>query len=48
MSVSTYFRYFPGKESVLLADDLSTVLLATLTAQPPQMTALAAFPHRGA
>ena len=43
VSVSTYFRYFPGKESVLLADDLSTVLLATLTAQPPQMTALAAF-----
>jgi AcrR family transcriptional regulator len=43
VSVSTYFRYFPGKESVLLADDLSTVLLATLTAQPPHLTALAAF-----
>lgn len=43
ISASTFFRYFPSKESVLLADDLSMVMLETLAAQPVEMTPIAAF-----
>ena len=43
VSASTFFRYFPSKESVLLADDLSAVILAALSSQPAAMTPLAAF-----
>lgn len=43
ISASTFFRYFPSKESVLLADDLSGVMLEMLAAQPLEMTPIAAF-----
>lgn len=43
VSASTFFRYFPGKESVLLADELSTVMLAALENQPRELSAVAAF-----
>lgn len=43
VSVSTFFRYFPNKESVLLADDLSAVMLAALADQPMEVEPLAAF-----
>jgi AcrR family transcriptional regulator len=43
ISPSTFFRYFPSKESVLLADDLSAVMLEALAAQPADLTPIAAF-----
>ncbi len=43
VSPSTYFRYFPSKESVLLADDLSMAMLDALAGQPAAMTPIAAF-----
>lgn len=43
ISASTFFRYFPSKESLLLADDLSAVMLTTLAAQPAEMTPISAF-----
>ncbi len=43
VSASTFFRYFPSKESLLLADDLSAVILSTLASQPAEMAPLAAF-----
>ena len=43
VSASTFFRYFPSKESVLLADDLSAVVLSTLASQPAEMAPLTAF-----
>lgn len=43
ISPSTFFRYFPSKESVLLADDLSMVMLEALAGQPVEMTPIAAF-----
>jgi AcrR family transcriptional regulator len=45
ISSSTFFRYFPSKESVLLADDLSMVMLEALAGQPVEMTPIAAFRH---
>ena len=45
ISPSTFFRYFPSKESVLLADELSMVMLETLAGQPVEMTPIAAFRH---
>jgi AcrR family transcriptional regulator len=38
VSPSTFFRYFPAKESVLLADDLDQVILDALAAQPPDLS----------
>jgi len=43
VSASTLFRYFPSKESVVLADDLSTVILAALASQPAELSGLTAF-----
>jgi AcrR family transcriptional regulator len=43
VSPSTFFRYFPTKESVLLADDTDPAFLAALAAQPPDLSPLQAL-----
>lgn len=43
VSPSTFFRYFPTKEQLVLADDLDPVLIEAVRAQPPDVTPLAAF-----
>jgi AcrR family transcriptional regulator len=42
VSPSTFFRYFPSKESVLLADDQDPVMLAALERQPAELSPMAA------
>jgi AcrR family transcriptional regulator len=46
VSPSTFFRYFPTKESVLLADDLDPLILDAFAQQPPELSPMQAF--RGA
>jgi AcrR family transcriptional regulator len=43
VSPSTFFRYFPSKDSVLLADDLDPVLLAALERQPRHLSPIKAL-----
>lgn len=43
VSPSTFFRYFPSKESVLMADDMDPVLLESLAEQPAELSPLQAF-----
>jgi AcrR family transcriptional regulator len=43
VSPSTFFRYFPSKELVLMADDLDQVTVEALARQPADLTPLQAF-----
>jgi AcrR family transcriptional regulator len=46
VSPSTFFRYFPTKEDVVLYDDLDPLFFAAFEAQPPEFTPIQAM--RGA
>jgi AcrR family transcriptional regulator len=43
VSASTFFRYFPSKELVLMADDLDRVTVEVLARQPADLSPLQAF-----
>jgi AcrR family transcriptional regulator len=43
VSPSTFFRYFPSKELVLMADDLDRVTIDALARQPAELSTLQAF-----
>lgn len=43
VSPSTFFRYFPSKESVLLADDLDPMILDALAQLPADLSPIQAF-----
>jgi AcrR family transcriptional regulator len=42
VSPSTFFRYFPTKESIVLADDMDPVILNALEEQPPDVSPIQA------
>ncbi|MFB9236206.1 TetR family transcriptional regulator [Plantactinospora siamensis] len=42
VSPSTFFRYFPTKEDVVLYDDLDPLIIASFRAQPAELTPLQA------
>jgi AcrR family transcriptional regulator len=42
ISQSTFFRYFPSKEAVVLADDIDPLWLEAVLRQPPELSPLAA------
>ncbi len=43
VSASTYFRYFPSKERVLIANDLDQVTVEALAQQPRDLSSVQAF-----
>ena len=43
VSPSTFFRYFPTKEDLVLQDDMDTRLIEALEQQPPDLGAVAAI-----
>ncbi|ATL65884.1 acyl-CoA-like ligand-binding transcription factor [Nocardia terpenica] len=43
ISPSTFFRYFPSKEQVVIADDLDPILIRAIETQPPELSPLEAF-----
>ncbi len=43
VSPSTFFRYFPTKEDVVLQDDMEVRMMATLAAQPAGLSPVAAI-----
>jgi len=43
VSPSTFFRYFPTKEDVVLQDDLDVLAIGAFEAQPPELSPIAAF-----
>jgi AcrR family transcriptional regulator len=43
VSPSTFFRYFPTKEDVVLVDDYDPLLIEAFKAQPPELSAIAAL-----
>src|ERR1700728_4989433 len=42
VSPSTFFRYFPTKEDLVLQDDMDTRMFAALEQQPPGLSPIAA------
>jgi AcrR family transcriptional regulator len=42
VSPSTFFRYFPTKEDLVLQDDMDTRMFAALEQQPPELSPIAA------
>lgn len=45
VSPSTFFRYFPSKEQLVLTDDLDPAMATALRAQPPGQHPIAALRH---
>jgi AcrR family transcriptional regulator len=43
VSPSTFFRYFPTKEDVVLYDALDPILFEVFTAQPPELSTIGAL-----
>src|SRR5690348_18511042 len=43
VSPSTFFRYFPTKEDVVLYDDVDPLLIAAFAAQPPELSPIQAM-----
>jgi AcrR family transcriptional regulator len=43
ISPSTFFRYFPSKEQVVLTDDLDPIMIRALDAQPAELSPLQAL-----
>lgn len=43
VSPSTFFRYFPSKQSVLITDDIDRIAVSALTRQPAQVPTMQAF-----
>lgn len=43
ISPSTFFRYFPTKEDVVLQDDFDDVIVGAFRAQPPELSPLQAL-----
>lgn len=43
VSQSTFFRYFPAKEDVVLYDDYDPILMAALVRQPAELSPIAAI-----
>nr|WP_245716642.1 TetR family transcriptional regulator [Nocardia mikamii] len=43
ISPSTFFRYFPSKEQVVLADDVDPIMIDAIESQPLELAPLAAF-----
>ena len=43
VSPSTFFRYFPTKEDVILQDDMDTRMIEALEQQPPELGSIAAM-----
>ncbi|GIF14585.1 TetR family transcriptional regulator [Actinoplanes teichomyceticus] len=45
VSPSTFFRYFPAKEDVILTDDYDPLIVAAIRAQPPEVPPIRAVRH---
>jgi AcrR family transcriptional regulator len=43
VSQSTFFRYFPAKEDIVLTDDYDTLILAAMRALPPEVSPIDAI-----
>lgn len=43
ISPSTFFRYFPSKEQLVLTDDMDPIMIRAIEAQPDELSPLVAF-----